>query len=307
MENNYLQSIKRFLEEPAALEPVPAGLEPRIYRDPGIRAFIFDIYGTLLISASGDIDETELSESAVRTALEAAGIRMERPVSDHPAMLRNLLDAFRSAVKAFHAREKKADLPFPEIDILAVWDRILCDRRAVGELAFTDPPCIKCFTFVFETLSNRISPMPGMHRVLKELHLAGYPLGIISNAQFYTPLIMNYFLHQSLSESETVAPFDADLTLFSYIHRRSKPDPALFTALTEQASQKFGILPGEMVYVGNDMYRDVYPARLAGMKTALFAGDLKSLRLRKDRPELNGLQPDFVITDLVQLLTLVSR
>lgn len=307
MEKNYLQSIKRFIEEPVALEPVPTGLEPRIVPDPSIRAFIFDIYGTLLISASGDIDETEMSEGAVRTALEAAGILIDRPVSAHPAILRALVDAFRKAVKTFHANEKTPELPYPEIDILALWDQILQERRAKGDLVYGDPLCIKCFTFVFETLSNRISPMPGMHHVLNTLHQAGHPLGIISNAQFYTPLIMNYFLHQSLSESETVSPFDADLTLFSYLHRRSKPDPALFSSLTEHGLRKYGIHPHEMVYIGNDMYRDVWPAHRAGMKTALFAGDRKSLRLRNDRPELSGLQPDFVITDLVQLLTIVKR
>jgi putative hydrolase of the HAD superfamily len=43
------------------------------------------------------------------------------------------------------------------------------------------------------------------------------------------------------------------------------------------------------------------------MKTVLFAGDKKSLRLRKDLPELNGIKPDYIITELMQLMTLLKR
>ena len=38
------------------LEPVPTGVSPVLRELPAIRAVMFDIYGTLLISASGDID-----------------------------------------------------------------------------------------------------------------------------------------------------------------------------------------------------------------------------------------------------------
>jgi putative hydrolase of the HAD superfamily len=218
-----------------------------------------------------------------------------------------MLSAFRAEVKGFHAKEKTVEKPFPEIDILKIWEDILTQERNKGMISFHDPLCIKCFTFVFEMLSNRIYPMPGMHEVLQQLQKEGYPLGIISNAQFYTPLIMNYFLNGTLSESETVPPFDPDLTLFSYMHRRSKPDPALFRVLEDQCAGKYGLRPDEIVYIGNDMYRDVFPAKRAGMKTVLFAGDKKSLRLRKDLPELNGIKPDYIITELMQLMTLLKR
>jgi putative hydrolase of the HAD superfamily len=54
------------------------------------------------------------------------------------------------------------------------------------------------------------------------------------------------------------------------------------------------------------MFRDIYPAFLTGFKTALFAGDTKSLRLRQDKPELKKVVPDFIITDLMQLLTILN-
>ena len=44
---------------------------------------------------------------------------------------------------------------------------------------------------------------------------------------------------------------------------------------------KNGVAPGEVLYVGNDMLNDVYAAGQVGFRTALFAGDQRSLRMRQ--------------------------
>jgi putative hydrolase of the HAD superfamily len=307
MEKDYLPYIKTFLAESVLLKPVPTMLKPFIKKDGGIKAFIFDVYGTLLISASGDIDESEFSTGNLMQAFQASAIRITNKVSNTQEFLLNLLVEFRKRVKEFHDQERNDDKPYPEIDILEIWTRIIGDHQQSGELiAEEDPLCIKCFTFVFEVLSNRIYPMPGMKELLDRLATLEYPLGIISNAQFYTPVILNFFLHEAVSEKEDVVPFDPDLTVFSYKHMRSKPDLFLFELLKDQCSRKYGLYPDEILFIGNDMFRDIYPAFLAGFKTALFAGDNKSLRLRQDKPELKKIVPDFIITDLMQLLTILN-
>ncbi len=80
----------------------------------------------------------------------------------------------------------------------------------------------------------------------------------------------------------------------------------LFQLLKDQCQRKYGLFADEILFIGNDMFRDIYPAFLAGFKTALFAGDTKSLRLRQDKPELKKIVPDFIITDLMQLLTILN-
>ena len=59
------------------------------------------------------------------------------------------------------------------------------------------------------------------------------------------------------------------------------------------------------LYIGNDMLNDIYPAKMLGFKTALFAGDARSLRLRENHPKCQNLSADMLITDLVQVLDLV--
>jgi putative hydrolase of the HAD superfamily len=49
------------------------------------------------------------------------------------------------------------------------------------------------------------------------------------------------------------------------------------------------------------MLNDIYPAKLVGFKAALFAGDSRSLRLRRDDSRCKKLEADLVITDLSQL------
>ena len=62
-----------------------------------------------------------------------------------------------------------------------------------------------------------------------------------------------------------------------------------------------GIQPASVLFVGNDMLNDIYPAHAIGFQTALFAGDRRSLRLRTDDPRCAALRPELVLTDLGQL------
>jgi putative hydrolase of the HAD superfamily len=221
-------------------------------------------------------------------------------------LLAEVLEEFKDRIRVFHAMERTEEKPYPEINILNIWEQIILDNAQRKRIILNGPLCVRCFTFVFEVLSNRIYPMPGMKNVIDHLADRKLPLGIISNAQFYTPVILNYFLNDDISENEEVLPFDPKLTIFSYKHMRSKPDSFLFEIVKEQCRQQYGLFPDEILFIGNDMFRDIYPAFLAGFKTALFAGDTKSLRLRKENPVLTKVVPDFIITELPQILSIVS-
>jgi putative hydrolase of the HAD superfamily len=61
-----------------------------------------------------------------------------------------------------------------------------------------------------------------------------------------------------------------------------------------------------VLFIGNDMLKDIYASSQVGFKTALFAGDKRSLRLRDDDERTAGLKPDYVITELSQILEIVA-
>jgi len=128
-------------------------------------------------------------------------------------------------------------------------------------------------------------------------------LGIASNAQFYTPLLFPALTGQELSSFG----FRRELCGWSYRLGQAKPSEAIFRPVLEVLLSGFGISPAQVLYVGNDMLKDVRPAHDLGIRTVLFAGDQRSLRERRDEPLCRGLEPDAVITRLDQVPGMLSR
>jgi putative hydrolase of the HAD superfamily len=73
-----------------------------------------------------------------------------------------------------------------------------------------------------------------------------------------------------------------------------KPDPRLFvTALNAMELE-----PSEVLFVGNDMYRDVYGAQRVGMKTVFFKSN-------QGTQEKEGVKPDYIIYNFPELLSAI--
>ena len=138
--------------------------------------------------------------------------------------------------------------------------------------------------------------MPHAEECLESLRNAGVALGIVSNAQFYTKLLFPALFDKSLEE----LGFAPDLGIFSYEHGWGKPGLRLYEIAVERLASR-GIPPCEALYVGNDMLNDIMPAARLGFRTALFAGDARSLRLREGDPRVEAMEPDVVLASLEQL------
>jgi putative hydrolase of the HAD superfamily len=306
MDIKSMEYIKSFLTGLEPMAPVPTGIEPCLPAATPLKAIVFDVYGTLLMSDSGDIEESVISAGNLRKAMDFSNIRVSGSTLHQQGTLNKMLDEFVSEIKEFHDQHRTTDRPYPEIDIQHIWETILMRNHSKGRIQLDGNHCIKCMTFIFEILSNPLFPMPGMEEVIKELSSRKIPLGIVSNAQFYTPVVLNYFLSGRLAEEDRVDFFDPELTIFSYKYKRSKPDLFLFQVLASALEKKYGLYPGDVLFIGNDMQKDVYAGHITGFRTALFAGDRKSLRLREDVDPVRNTRPDYIITDLRQLLTLTK-
>ena len=187
-----------------------------------------------------------------------------------------------------HDRLKTQEIEYPEVDILDIWQRIL---------GWDDLPRLQTFAQKYESIINPVYPMPGLRELLRSCRDQGLSTGIISNAQFYTQRLLEDILAQSLD----AWGFDSQLIFYSYQYQRAKPSVVLFEMAAERLWDR-GIQPEVSLYVGNDMRNDVLPSQKVGFKTALFAGDKRSLRWRKQEPECRDLVPDMVVTDLRQLI-----
>ncbi|MDD3119023.1 MAG: HAD family hydrolase [Victivallales bacterium] len=292
--------ISKLLAGYRKLQPLPTGVTPQLNRhqDPPVRLILFDVYGTLLVSASGDIDQVELTPEKLIAA--AAPFKLPFPVDrDFFAFV---MEKYRHTVTAAWQAQRSDTRPYPEIDILAIWSQLLEELYAEGRLtALPDPDEQRRIAMVFELCTNPVTPMPGMKETLAALRAAGIELGIVSNAQFYTPVILHYFLNGTWSDRpELDAWFDPELCVFSYRERRAKPDRKLFDRVSRVIAVR-NIPAAETLFVGNDVRKDLIPAAAAGFGSVLFAGDARSLRLYRDDPAVAAFRPDYTITALEQL------
>ncbi len=254
---------------------------------------LFDLYGTLFISGSGEVGTSReaASESALADALRSVGIHPTGSVGEG-------IQHFFDVIEASHAESRKAGIECPEVDIVDVWRQVLAELARRGVLEGRPWPRSKLerLAVEYEARANPVWPMPGLRECLKTLSDRGFLLGIVSNAQFYTPELFSALLG---SEPESWG-FDGQLQFYSYRHGRAKPGSDLYRMAARALSGR-GVEPPAVLCVGNDMLNDVLPACQVGFRTALFAGDARSLRLRRGDPRLDGVTPDVVLTRLSEL------
>ena len=281
--------IQRIRALSRPLEPLPTDQAPDLRPVTGVRALLFDVYGTLLISGSGDVGTAhEVTRGDVmRAALEAAGLLPPaQPLNPPPGLLEDIIGRH-------HERARREGIEYPEVDILEVW----ADALGMLGLGPASMDSLRRLAVEYECATNPVWPMPGMSQLLDSLVDRDLPLGIVSNAQFYTPLTLEALTGRRLED----LGFDPGLCAWSWRLREAKPSPSLFRGVLRRLAKRYGIAPHQVLYVGNDMLKDIVPAHALGLGTVLFAGDRRSLRLREGDPRVAGVAPDRVITHLNQL------
>lgn len=265
------------------MAPIPTGLAPRLGKMKRYQAVLFDVYGTLLISGAGDTGTNPVSGNQL---VRLSSMMHRYAVAGDPQALSAALNA---AVRSDHRLRQGEGDDYPEIDIMRIWQQVL---------ESDDEKRTQCIALSYELIVNPVYPMPGLREMLQHFKTQQTPIGIISNAQFFTLILLERFLGGSLNAHG----FDQELLFFSWKQGCAKPSPVMFER-AKTILQKRGIAAGAVLFVGNDMRNDVLPAATAGFDTALFAGDQRSLRQRKTDARCRDRSPDLVITDLKQLVT----
>jgi putative hydrolase of the HAD superfamily len=277
--------VSRIRNRLAPRSPIPTGKTPVLTPLPGIRAVIFDVYGTLFTSSSGDIGAAAATDNraALRDALRDAGLPEDAA----------RIDDWIAAVQASHQTSRQQGVSHPEVEVRGIWRQIVRAPASPAQLA--------ALAVEYECRVNPAWPMPGCKSILARLHEHGRLLGIVSNAQFYTPLLFE----ACLDHPPDALGLPPALCAWSYQLREAKPSPRLFAPVVAELARR-DLSPHQALYVGNDMLNDIWTAGQAGLHTCLFAGDQRSLRLRESDERCQSLQPDRVITALDQLADLLN-
>jgi putative hydrolase of the HAD superfamily len=260
-----------------------------------IRAVLFDIYGTLFCSAAGDIGAA--SGSPARPGGGLAELAREYAPALGGEKLR---DYFQGRVREIH-KELSGRTPYPEVRAEDIWARFLREtggpgqnRRDGGEEG--EEAAARELALRYELAVNPVYPMPGAREAINRLHRERYIMGIISNAQFFSPLLFAAFFG-GLPED---LGFDPALLIYSFEMGEAKPGARLFARAADRLAER-GIGADQCLFVGNDMLTDIYGAVSAGFRGVLFAGDGRSLRLREGDQRVRDLRPSRIILNLADL------
>ncbi len=290
----------RFKELSEPLQIKPTDTEPHLEKLADIRVIAYDFYGTLFISGVGDIgvDDGNLDSSIFMEILNGAGIQIKSSIAADKGF-----EIYNRVVNRFIENLKQKGIEYPEPDIREVWSEVLQVMKSEELVTFVDSPLLhKTISVEFESRINPVWPMPGVKKTLHYFKKLGIPQGIISNSQFYTPIVLEALTDSSLSE----LGFHPSLLHWSFEEQMKKPGLTFYRNYLKKLTTFNSTLKAEHVlYIGNDMLKDVWPAHTIGMKTALFAGDSRSLKWRREDPRCENLKPDLVITELSQLTDVI--
>jgi putative hydrolase of the HAD superfamily len=250
------------------------------------KVVFWDVYGTLVTAPRGNLDSLLQREGELRMAFERTIKNFGLAVV--PARLHELF------LRGIHAeREARAaqGIAHPEVRVDEIWFKLL------EKFQPENPPTINFAREValfFQRQANPTQLQPHAFDVLTALKQRGLRHGIISNAQFYTPIELSQLLRDesacAICTYESI--FDPLLVVFSFDLGIAKPDPALFRRAVEALTRE-NIMPDDCVFVGNSPVNDIAPARHIGFRTVLFAPE--------GVPD-SATKPDLVIHNLSQLL-----
>ncbi len=250
------------------------------------KVIFWDVYGTLVTAQRGNLDSLVQREAELRIVFERTVKNFALDVA--PERLHEL---FLRGIQAEREARVAQGIAHPEVRIDEIWYKLLEKFRP------EDPPTINFAREValfFQRQANPAQLQPHAFDVLTTLKQRGFRHGIISNAQFYTPIELSFLFRDesacAICTYESV--FDPLFVFFSFDLGVAKPDLAIFRRAVEALTRE-NIMPDDCVMVGNSPVNDIAPAQHIGFKTVLFAPDAV--------PE-SIVKADLVIHNLAQLL-----
>lgn len=250
------------------------------------KVIFWDVYGTLVAAERGDLDSLIRREAELRTAFERTVKNFGLSIA--PARVHDL---FLRSIQAEREARRAEGIAHPEVRIDEIWFKLL------EKLQHDASPTINFAREValfFERQANPKQFQPRAYDVLTALQNRRLCQGIITNAQFYTPIELSTLLrHESAGAVCTYeSVFDPRLVFFSFELGAAKPDTAAFRPAIEELARD-NIMPDECVFIGDSLTDDIAPAQHLGFKTVLYAPT--------SAPGAS-VKPDLVIHNLAQLL-----
>lgn len=242
-----------------------------------LKAFIFDLGGTLLHYESATADLAELNRQGFVTLYRhlAANDQVVLPEAAFlTALTSHSMAGWQAASASYRGASIETSLKAALVELgLSLSD----DEWQAARQAF------------FEPIQEAAEPLRGGRYTLQVLKEQGMALGLLSNTFWAADIHDADLARYGLLDLLPTRFYSCDTGWL-------KPDPRAF----EMALDAIGVEPHEAVYVGDRLKVDVEPARKVGMWGVLINSPFRDEHLEE-------VMPDAVISELPELIELLER
>ncbi len=307
---SYLDT-RQDLPWPAPPQPSPVKARPHLVRLDGVRAVLWNVYGTLLAIPQGELlfehPQAFIMDNALGKTIDEFKMwaSMSRKAAQPAEQLKVSYLRFLNEQRLGQGGERH-----PEACSERIWEAILkqlfqkdykFDAGFFGSLNEFS----RKVAYFFHASLQGTACYPGAATALRHVVEGGLSQGLLADGQCFTTVQLQRGLSAQDPEARLEDLLGDNLVVLSCDVRGKKPSERLFRkALT--ALQEKGISPAEVLHVGSRVQQDLIPARRLGMRTALFAGDRTSLQATPEQLKEPASRPDVLLTELEQITLVVS-
>jgi len=272
-----------------------------------VKAVLWTVYGTLLAIPTGELQFEAALDFVTEAALDKTikEFKMWQSMSRKPgapaAYMKELFKKAYDVLKLTGRGEVPAEKVWEDIVNKLIKNEYSFDATAYG----SPGEYVKKIAYFYHASIQGTGCYPGAADALRLVADAGRRQGLLADGQCFTaPQLLRGLRAQDPAFDLNLALLP-DARILSADKRVRKPSAELFDAAVA-ALAKRGVTAGEILHVGSSIARDIAPAKKAGMRTALFAGDKASLAATPEQLKDAATRPDVLLTELTQIAEVLA-
>jgi FMN phosphatase YigB (HAD superfamily) len=286
--------------------------KPHLVRLPQVRAVLWNIYGTLLRIAGGELWFEHPQAFVMSVALDKTiqEFKMWASMSRKPGQpadyMKQLYTQVLTEQRSFPGGTEK----HPEVGAERVWEALIkkllqkdykFDAGFFGSLNEFS----RKVAYFFHASLQATACYDEAAVALRYVARKKLKQGLLADGQCFTRVQLQRGLAAQDSEAVLDKLLDKDLIVLSHEVRGRKPSERLFRQAVNALNQQ-GVAPNQVLHVGTSVQRDLVMARRLGMRTALFAGDRTSLQATAEQLKEPASRPDVMLTELSQIAEIIQ-
>ena len=276
---------------------------PSIKPLPGIRAVLWDVYGTLLRVSDGKFTLFPDEEARLQIALDKTihEFNMWNHMYRKPGPpWQSMIGIYRSTI------ERQAMQASAKGNVTALIGKLFEKEYTYDEGQYGDlDEFSEKVAFFFHSCLQATEARAGAAEAMSDLSAAGITQGLLSDGQSFT-LIQTL---KAVATQGDLPPlyelFRPQTIILSADVGVKKPSKMLFAEAVQQL-RSIGIPAAETLHISCRLSTDLVPAKAAGMKTALMVAEKSGLEVSSDVLKDPATRPDRLLTELSQLRSIAG-